>query len=272
MSGSSSPARGNLTVKSARRVFEILEYFDIVQRELSLTEIAKALDYPASSTSALLHSLVELGYLSTDYGGRTFRPTARVALLGSWISTPLFRDGGIHRMMEDLNQRTGETVILGIQTGIVARYIHVVQGFNPMRLYVKSGAIRPLASSGVGRLFLSRYEDDELRRIFLRLNSTRTEGEPAIDLRELLADIELIRERGYAVSFDRITPGAGVVAAMLPGGGDERPLAIGVGGHSSVIRSRHEEFAKHIRDTVNLHFSTLEGVSPPTEKMGRSNA
>src|SRR5690606_35937988 len=143
---------------------------------------------PASSTSALLHSLVELGYLSTDYGGRTFRPTARVALLGSWISTPLFRDGGIHRMMEDLNQRTGETVILGIQTGLVARYIHVVQGSNPMRLYVKPGAIRPLASSGVGRLFLSRYEDDELRRISTRLNATRTEGEPAIDFKELLAD------------------------------------------------------------------------------------
>ena len=50
------------TVKSAARVLAILEYFDDLQRPSTVTEIAEELTYPQSSTSALLRSLVSMGY------------------------------------------------------------------------------------------------------------------------------------------------------------------------------------------------------------------
>ena len=45
-------------VKSAKRVFEILEYFDRERRPLALKDVLEGLDYPASSGSALMKSLV----------------------------------------------------------------------------------------------------------------------------------------------------------------------------------------------------------------------
>src|SRR5262249_54044759 len=162
-----------------------------------LSEIVKELNYPASSASALLHSLAELGYLSIDRHGRTFRPTARVTLLGSWINAAYFRDGALHRMMKELNDRTGETIILAVQTDLIAGYIHVIQGSNPMRLYVQHGAIRPLLNSGVGRLFLSRYETEEQRKIVTRLNANRQPDEPYSDFAEILEDTKRIKRRGY---------------------------------------------------------------------------
>ena len=41
-------------IKTARRLFEILEYFDEVQRPLSLKEVALHFSYPVSSASAAL--------------------------------------------------------------------------------------------------------------------------------------------------------------------------------------------------------------------------
>ena len=57
-------------VKSAHRVLRIFEYFDEIERPAAMTEIARRLNYPPSSTSALLKSLVELGYL--DHGWCAF--------------------------------------------------------------------------------------------------------------------------------------------------------------------------------------------------------
>jgi DNA-binding IclR family transcriptional regulator len=250
-----SAAGDNSTVKSARRVLEVLEYFDAVQRDLTFSEIVRELNYPVSSTSALLHSLVELGYLARDEDLHTFRPTPRVALLGSWINTAYFRDGALHRVLEELNRRTGETIILAVQTGLIVRYIHVIQGTNPMRLYVKPGAVRPLGHSGIGRLFLSRYSLQDQRKIINRLNANRQQDEAHIDMAEILEDLASIRRSGYALSANRITQGAGIVASLLPGGDETRPLAVGIGGRAEVVVERHAAFAEEIRNAIGLHLS-----------------
>lgn len=254
-------------VKSAQRVMEVFELFDRLQRDLSLSEIAKELKYPPSSASALLHSLVGLGYLSIDPVSRSFLPTARVTLLGSWINAAYFRDGALYRMMKDLNERTGETIILAVQTDLIVRYINVVQGTNTMRLYVQHGSIRSLANSGVGRLFLSRYTSEEQRKIITRLNANRQPNEPHIDFAEVAEDMKRIKRLGYAVSADRVTAGAGVVARFLPSDPDERAMAVGIGGRSEVIRSRQVEFAKLLRISINLHLGSIS-ASAPDDKIG----
>lgn len=58
-------------VKSAGRVLQILEFFDDVKREANVVEICRALGYPQSSTSVLLRSLVQLGYLAYTPKGRS---------------------------------------------------------------------------------------------------------------------------------------------------------------------------------------------------------
>src|SRR5690606_41118792 len=72
---SSRAAVGDASVvKSAGRALQILEYFDAVQREASVSEISRALHCPQSSTSVLLRSLVHLGYLQNDRYRRTYYP------------------------------------------------------------------------------------------------------------------------------------------------------------------------------------------------------
>ena len=47
----------NSSIKSAKRIFEVLEYFEDVKRPISLKEVATKCDYPTSSAAALLKSM-----------------------------------------------------------------------------------------------------------------------------------------------------------------------------------------------------------------------
>lgn len=63
----------------------MFELFAAEQRPLSISEISTEMEMPQSSTSMLIKSLVEFGYLEHVPIARTGYPTFRIALLGTWM-------------------------------------------------------------------------------------------------------------------------------------------------------------------------------------------
>src|ERR1700753_2908326 len=98
---------GDAVVKSVGRTFELLAFFDEIRRPATTMEISRVLALPQSSTSVLLRSLVTLGYCTKDPTTRTYAPTARVTLLGSWLSAPLVENGVLIRMLHEVGDKTG---------------------------------------------------------------------------------------------------------------------------------------------------------------------
>ncbi|CAN5393437.1 helix-turn-helix domain-containing protein [soil metagenome] len=244
-----------VNVKSATRVLRVLEYFDGIRREAGVTEISRALGFPVSSTSGLLQSLVELGYLSKDRD-RLYRLTPRVTLLGSWVDPTLAPGGPVLSLMQELSGATGETVALGIPLDITVRYIHVIPATNPMRLHVGPGDVRPMALSGMGRLFLSTMSDDAIRHVLFRHNALQRDDETRLSLSEVRSDIDHIRDVGYSVSIDRIAKGAGLVCMTVPT--PEIGLsAIAVGGLSETIRANFEALAVLMKGCIDRHLGYL---------------
>jgi len=251
------------SVKSAVRVMRVLEYFDGVRRPAGVIEVAQALGFPPSSTSGLLHSLVELGYLVQD-AQRNYRPTPRVTLLGAWIDPQLAPHGPVLSMMNELGAATGETIILGIAAGMSVRYLHVVPATKPMRLHVGPGEVRPIALSGIGRLLMAGMGDDEVRQIVFRHNALQPDDQARLSFAAVRRDIEGIRACGYAVSIDRFSRGAGLVCVALPSSPTPElaapaavvhgaPMAVAVAGLSSTIRANAELIAQRIGQTMRRH-------------------
>ncbi|CAN5238458.1 helix-turn-helix domain-containing protein [soil metagenome] len=251
--GAKVPIESKL-VKSAGRVLEILEYFDDLQRQSTVMEIADALGYPQSSTSALLRSLVTMGYLNYDPQSRTYITSSRVALLGSWVNSPFFAEGAIISMMKELNEQTHDTVVLGMRNGQHVQYIHVIQATSPARLHMTLGTVRPLAASGAGYAVLATMTDAEVTRIVMRVNAEAREGEPLIKVRELLEKIAVIRDKGYAFTCDMVTRGGGMIAAPLPRMAGQPQMIIGIGGISEVMRQREDELAEALRSQIESRF------------------
>jgi DNA-binding IclR family transcriptional regulator len=94
------------SVKSALRAVQVFEFFLEIRRSATAKEIATGLDIPQSSTSMLLRSLRDHGYLDYDQKERTYLPTPRVTLLGAWLDTGPIRDGHLIDALNWLSDQT----------------------------------------------------------------------------------------------------------------------------------------------------------------------
>lgn len=256
------------TVKSARRVLQILQYFNPERPEATVMDIARTLDFPQSSTTELLKALAQLGFLDYDRHRRIYRPTVQVALLGAWVQPYLFRQGHLLPMMDQISARTGQLVALGTQVGLNVQYVHVIQATSTMRMHIPQGSIRPLLRSAHGKLLLSRESNDDIQKLVHRINA---EAPPEQQVRYpgLLAEIEKIRALGYALSTDVVTPGGGMVAVLLPLMENAQTLSLGIGGLTSVIRENCDEYVEILKRAIREH---LEFPLSAADSIGTATA
>lgn len=239
-------------IKSAERTLAILEYFQAERRAGTVGEISNSLGLPQSSTSMLLKCLTNLGYLDYRPETRNFRPTYRVAVLGSWIQKSLVDGGPLTDTMEALRQEIGESVMLGLQNGPKMQYVHIVDASYAVRLTIQVGILRPMTCSALGQMLLSRKADHEVRAIVRCNNADATDAAHRVKEREFMAEIETIRNQGFAESRGRMIPGANTIAMLVPVDKDATPLAIGVGGPMERINQRRDDILRTLRRHLNL--------------------
>ncbi|MGE0797567.1 MAG: IclR family transcriptional regulator [Lautropia sp.] len=244
-----------VNVKSARRVFEFLEHFSRERRPLSAAELAHHYGYPSSSVSAILRTMVAMGYLSYNPSARTYLPAPRLSFLVSWVGSMLYSEGRIRRIMDELSATTGETILLAMQVGLRAQYVHVIDATGPVRLFSKAGDFRPLLHSAVGLALLSGLETPALRRLVTRLNAEESNPDRRVESTTVLETMADIRRRGYAYSMHGIVTGGGAIALLLPEVVDGKPLALGIGASEANLIRNREALVGALLRAVAQHYS-----------------
>ena len=237
-------------VKSAGRVFQILEMFDTLRREALVSEMASLLGLPQSSTSVLLRSMVAMGYVTYNRDTRAYYPTTKVALLGSWINAPLVSDGTLIRLMQRINERTGQAVILSARNRISADYIHVIQAKSHARLFMVKGLRRALTKSACGLALMSPLPDAEIKRIAMRINSEVTVGEPVLPLSDVLRRVEQVRNDGYVRYQEPGASNISVIAMALPPSWWGDSFVIGLGGSNELLQDQEADFIEILREEI----------------------
>lgn len=238
------------SIKTARRVFEVLEMFFEMQRPLRLKEIVDRYDYPASSASVLLKSLVVLGYLNYDNNERTYFPTMRVARLGSWVHDSVLGDGNLKSLLEHLSEATLEIVTLGVHSDLFIQYVHVVQSNLKIRFRITPGSIYPITRSGMGWLFLSLRPDEIIDRFVRRANANEKDPKNRVALDDIMKNIAQIRKDGYVYTEGVTAPGGAMIAMELPERIFGRTLAVGVHGALHRIRDNKPAIIKEMRRRI----------------------
>jgi DNA-binding IclR family transcriptional regulator len=276
--------REERTIKSARRVLEILEYFDRNHPSATVMDMSRALSYPQSSTSELLRSLTRLGYLHYNRYRRTYTPTARVALLGAWVDPTLFRGGAVLEALDHVSALVGETVLLSTAANYVVQHLHVVQGASEHAVSDHGGREDSLLHSPQGRMILSSYRDMHIRSALHRLNAEEPDPERRVRLNETFQELIELRKQGFVVQPQAHEDGTGVVAILLPPRRGVERLALSVIAPREVIEARSDEILRimfeerdHIlpqeaqpaaprvsRTVISSDFGVLTGVGDPS--------
>jgi len=262
----------NSVIKTAGRVFEILEHFREVRKPLSVRDIAERFDYPLSSTAVLVKSLATLGYLSYDSRQRAYAPTILVAMLGDWIYESAFSSAEILSLMQSLSNATLETVILAVQNDIQSQYVQVIQSQLPIQFYVSPGTRRPLCASGTGWALLAPQSDGTIARIHQRTLSRLGKGglPEKLDLEDVMVQVRKVREQGYVYSRGTNTPGVGVIAMPLPASPGGARLVLGVGGLIERLDASEKKLVKLMKESIEKYIRQAPPVRRHRAEKGTS--
>ncbi len=242
----------NTPIKTSQRVFEILEAFEDTQRPMALKEFVDVLGYPASSASALLKSLVALGYLDYDRLSRTYMPTMRVASLGNWVHSALFGEGEVLTLMQGLSEACGETITLAVQSDLFVQYVYLIPSRLPIWYSIPIGMTRPIAQSGIGWLMLGLRSDEDIDLIVRRVNFREQLASKRISLDTLLPEIQKGRRNGFIISEHTLEHGAGSIAMLLPEKRFGRVFAIGVHGPVERLDAKRNDILEQLRSGIAL--------------------
>ncbi len=238
-------------VKSAARALQILELFDELRRDAKVSEISERLQYPQSSTSALLKSLTFLGYLNYDKFRRTYIPSTRVAMLGAWLDNRPIRDGTFTRMLECIWHESSQTIIVAARNGIYAQFIHVLQATTAHRFHVPRGSRRYLCSSATGLVLIADLPEQEIRALVHRTNVENHSG-VALMARDVLGRAREASAAGYYFSRGLVTSGAGSIAMRLPTDLDPsgRPLVVAMSGPLEHLIENEKRYVEMMRGAI----------------------
>ncbi len=225
------PAR---VVKSAGRVFQVLELFDAERQAMTATAISRALKYPASSTVALLRSMVNLGYLSHDPAERTYFPTIRLAAVGRWLEDSFFVEGHLLELMDELASATSEQVMLCWQNGLAMQFIRTNSPGRAANHPLAAQAARlPLFESVVGRTALTLKRDVEIAQLAER----RQAQDAKVDLPAAMEQIRTFRSLGYGIGIDTHAQDTSTVAWPLRHRRSSRCIVVSVCGPTTRIKA-----------------------------------
>jgi DNA-binding IclR family transcriptional regulator len=240
-------------VKSAVRVLEVLEQFGEARQPLRLKDIAKSLNYPVSSTAALLKSLADCGYLSFDPNSRHYYPTDKLPDLGARISAAAIEEGALVEAMKALQQSTGEMIAVGTPNGIYIEYVKALRSTQEVQLYTPPGTRRLMIQSSMGWLLLTRSDRVAVERIYRRTIASGELRNAEFSYRQLTERLRKWRDSDHVHTtfndFVRSTPhvGGSMVAMLVPTPPNHRSLVLGIGGPASRLVKNRDKILKQMR-------------------------
>jgi IclR family acetate operon transcriptional repressor len=121
-------------------------------------------------------------------------------------------------LLEGLRDRFGETINLGVLDGRRVAYLEIVESPKAMRFAARRGDRDPIHSTALGKAIASRLSDGEVRQIIASEGMPQLTSRTITDLGEFLSELDLIRERGYALDNGENEEDGRCVALSLPGG------------------------------------------------------
>jgi IclR family transcriptional regulator, acetate operon repressor len=221
-------------VRSVARAVRALELI-AEQGELGVTDLGRGLGVHKATASRLAATLAGGGLIERDPGSERYRlGPGLIRLVGAaLVGTDLVRSA--HPVLEELAERTRETVNLGVVSGDGVVYLDQVSSGHLIASTNWVGRRTPLHCSSSGKVFLAHMPEAQRQRLLgrpLEALTPRTVTDPA----RLRRQLEEVRLRGYATIQEELEEGLNAVAAPVRQLNGEVAAALSVSGPSFRVR------------------------------------
>lgn len=213
-------------IQVADKLFAVIELL-AAQGPMGITDISQALEINKATVHRLLNSLAYMDYVKQDAATAKYRLSFKFCAISQQILNKNDITAVVRPFLEELSDKTGETVHLVQLDGGDAYYIDKIESLaNSVRLVSQLGKSLPLYATGVGKALLAEMSDAEIARIWENSEIRPLTPHTITDFAALMADIEKIRRRGYSIDNEENEMGIRCVAAAIGTSIAESPYGI----------------------------------------------
>lgn len=213
-------------VKSADRVFDILEELGRHPDGINVHELGKTLGIASSSIHSLIRTMFERGYVRFDHKRKLLLGVKFYEFAELYSRNALL----IHAkgIMKQLAERLNENIHLAVLSGLNVIFIAYEETTHPIRYQINVGHTQAAIVTGVGKMLLSQYSDKEINKLFANYTFQRFTDTTIMSVEELLRTLHTIRERGYSVDNSERYAGSKCYAAPIYDAGNRMIASISV--------------------------------------------
>nr|WP_313088464.1 IclR family transcriptional regulator C-terminal domain-containing protein [Pseudomonas sp.] len=225
---------------SLARGLAVIHAFQERKRHLTIAQISHRTEIPRAAVRRCLHTLIKLGYATTD--GRTYSLLPKVLTLGHAYlsSTPLAVTAQpiLDRLSDQLHEACSMATLEGDEV------LYVARSATPQRLIsvdLSVGSRLPAYCTSMGRILLAALDDaalgDYLDHANLQIKTSRTLHTPEA-IRASIADI---RQKGWVIIDQELEVGLRSLAVPLKDSAGQVLAALNVGTHASRVTKQELE-------------------------------
>lgn len=211
-----APERGEAgQVQSLVRALTLLEHVSRREHGVALTDAAQAAGLAASTAHRLLKSLERMGFVSQDEERGLWFVGVKAFTVGSAFVRARDVVAIARPFMRDLMERSQETVNLAVLDQDEPVYLTQIECRQMIRAHALPGARAPVHCSGVGKALLATLPQARVAAIAQARGLPRYTAKTITALPALNAELELVRERGWAADDEEHSRGMRCVASVL---------------------------------------------------------
>ena len=226
-------------VTALARGLEVLACFRPGDRALGNQELSKRCGLAKSTVSRLTHTLTELGYLIYVEESAKYSLGTATLSLGSTVLSRLDIRKLAHPLMQQLAEFGQCMVSLGSRDRLSMVYIDAVRGSAAVTLSLDIGARIQIATSAMGRAYLTAVAEEERNGIMKRVREINDDNRWPQLQRGVDKALRDIRELGVCCSFGEWQKDVNAIALPVRPGGGLPPMAINCGAPAYMVS---EEF------------------------------
>ncbi|MFE7616381.1 IclR family transcriptional regulator [Streptomyces sp. NPDC057496] len=213
------------TIESLDTGLRLMRLF-LTHDTLTVSRAAELLSVGRSTAHRVLSTLEGRGFAVRDSSGRGYAPGPELVRLGLPAGFGTAIRERLGTVLEDAVLRTGETVQ---SAALIGDRIVITDGRespHPVRVMSGVGRTCPAHTTAGGRMLLSRMAPEQVCALYPREELPATASNALTSRSALLAELDEVRGRGYAVSRGESVRGVYAVAVLLTGASWRDRLAL----------------------------------------------
>jgi DNA-binding IclR family transcriptional regulator len=256
------------------RAVAVLSVFTPERPVVGLSDIARLTGISRSTVHRLLAALAAHGMVQQAVHSTSYSLGPRLLGLADTARQYLTRERQAEPVMTWLRDQCGETVGLHVLDETPARRtLSQVESTQPLRrTYTDLGTPLPAHHGAPGKVLLA-FAPDDVREAALSRRLTSPDGSRVLSRSELRAELDEIRQRGYAMSIEERVKG--VVALAVPARDHTGEVAAALSVSIPAVRAGREELialaplALHAASTLSARLGYLGPASARTPSGAR---